>query len=141
MLVDVVLDVGRRQHLRLVDVVDLERLEDLRLDEVPDPALRHHGDRDGLLDLADHLRVGHARDAAVAADVGRDALERHHRAGARVLRDPRLLGVDDVHDDAALEHLGEARLDPQRADLGHALSVAALLSRATRERSAWHSAT
>ena len=75
------------------------------------------------------LRVGHARDAAVAADVGRDALERHHGAGARVLGDPRLLGVDDVHDDAALEHLGEARLDPQRADLGHALSVAALLSR------------
>src|SRR4029079_19341470 len=140
-LVDVVLDVRRRQHLRLVDVVDLERLQDLCLDEVPDPALRHHGDRYRLLALADQLRVGHARDPAVAADVGRDALERHHRAGARVLRDPGLLSVDDVHDDPALEHLGEARLDAQRADLGHALSVAALLSRLTRERSAWQGAT
>ena len=120
-LVDVVLDVGRGEHLRLVDVVDLERLEDLRLDEVADPALRHHRDRDRLLDLADHLRVGHAGHPAVAADVGGNALERHHRAGARVLRDPRLLGVDDVHDHPALEHLGEARLDAQGPDLGHRL--------------------
>ena len=120
-LVDVVLDVGRRQHLGLVDVVDLERLEDLRLDEVADAALRHHRDRDGLLDLADHVRVGHARDAALDADVGGHALERHHGAGAGVLGDARLVGVDDVHDHAALEHLGEARLDPHRADLGHAL--------------------
>ena len=118
-LVDVVLEVGGRQHLGLVDVVDLERLEDLRLDEVPDPALRHHGDRHRLLDLGDHLRVGHARDAAVAPDVGRDALERHHRARACVLGDLRLLGVDDVHDHPALQHLGEAALDAHRADIGH----------------------
>ena len=118
-LVDVVLEVGGRQHLGLVDVVDLERLEDLRLDEVPDPALRHHRDRHRLLDLRDLLRVGHARDAAVAPDVGRDALERHHRARACVLGDLRLLGVDDVHDHPALEHLGEAALDAHRADVGH----------------------
>ena len=61
-----------------------------------------------VLDLADLLRIGHARDAAVAPDVRRHALERHDGAGARLLGDPRLLGVDDVHDDAALEHLGEA---------------------------------
>jgi hypothetical protein len=36
--------VGRRQHLGLVDVVDLERLEHLRLDEVADARLGH--DRD-----------------------------------------------------------------------------------------------
>ena len=45
--------------------------------------------------------------------------------GACVLGDLRLLGVDDVHDDAALEHLGEAGLDPQRAVLGHLSSLAA----------------
>ena len=39
------------------------------------------------------LRIGHARDAAVGADVRRDALERHHRDGARLLGDARLLGV------------------------------------------------
>ena len=68
---------------------------------------------DGL-DALDHLRVAHAGDAAVAADVGRHPLERHHRDGAGVLGDLGLLGVDDVHDDAALEHLGQAPLDPIR---------------------------
>ena len=47
-----------------------------------------------LLDAFDHLDGAHARHAAVAADVRRHALERHHRAGARVLGDLRLLGVD-----------------------------------------------
>ena len=86
--------VGGREHLALVDVVDLERLEDLRLDEVADAALGHHRDGHGLLDLADLVRVGHAGDAALHADVGRHALERHHRDGAGLLGDARLLGVD-----------------------------------------------
>ena len=43
-LVDVVALVGRGEHLGLVDVVDAERLEHLRLDEVADPGLGH--DRD-----------------------------------------------------------------------------------------------
>ena len=51
------------------------------------------------------------------ADVGGHALERHDGDRAGVLGDLGLLGVDDVHDDAALEHLGEARLDPERAGL------------------------
>ena len=110
-LVDVVGLVGRRQHLGFVDVVDLERLEHLRLDEVPDPRLGHHRDRHGLLDPVDHHRVAHPRHAAVAADVGGHALERHHRGGAGVLGDLRLLGGDHVHDHAALEHLGQAGLD------------------------------
>ena len=38
-------------------------------------------------------------------------LERHHRRRARVLGDLRLLGRDDVHDDAAAQHLGEPALD------------------------------
>lgn len=38
-LVDVVLVVGGGEDLGLVDVVDVERLEDLRLDEVADTAL------------------------------------------------------------------------------------------------------
>ena len=124
-LVDVVLEIGGREDLGLVDVVDLERLEDLRLGEVPDPALRHHRDRDRLLDLLDLLGVAHARDAAVAPDVSGHALERHDRTRAGVLRDARLLGVDDVHDDAALQHLGEACLDSQRPVLGHGRSLAA----------------
>jgi len=122
-LVDVVRLVGGRQHLRLVDVVHLERLEHLRLDEVADPRLRHHGDRDDLLDLTDLGRAGHAGHAALRADVGRDALERHHRTGAGLLGDHRLLGVGDVHDDAALEHLGEPGLDPESCFLTHEKGV------------------
>src|SRR6056300_950406 len=49
-LVDVVHLVGGRQHLALVDVVDPEPLENLRLDEVADPGLGHDGDGDGSLD-------------------------------------------------------------------------------------------
>ena len=44
------------------------------------------------LDALDHLDRAHARDAALLADVGGHALERHHRRGARVLGDLRLLG-------------------------------------------------
>ena len=73
------------------------------------------GMRDRGLDALDHLRVAHPRDATVAADVGGHALERHHGARARVLGDLGLLGGDDVHDDAALHHLGEAALDAERA--------------------------
>jgi hypothetical protein len=114
-LVDVVGVVGRRQHLALVDEVDAERLQHARLGEVADAALGHHGDRDGVHDARDDLGVRHARDAAVAPDVGGNALERHHRHGARVLGDLRLLRVRDVHDHAALEHLGEAGLEGQRS--------------------------
>ena len=84
--------VGRRQHLALVDVVDAERLEHLGLGEVADAGLGHHRDRDRGLDALDQRRIAHAGHAAVAADVGRHPLERHHGDGAGVLGDLRLLG-------------------------------------------------
>ena len=102
--------VGRREHLRLVDVVDAQGLQNLRLDEVADARLGHDRDGDRGLDGLDHRRVAHARDASVAADVGGNALERHHGDGAGLLGDARLLGRRHVHDDALLEHLGEADL-------------------------------
>ncbi len=110
-LVDVVDLVGRGQDLGLVDVVDLERLEHLRLGEVADPGLGHDRDRHRLLNAPDHLRIGHPGHAAVTADVGGNALQRHHGGGAGVLGDLGLLGRDHIHDHAALEHLGEAGLD------------------------------
>ena len=126
-LVDVVALVGRGQHLRLVDVVDLERLQDLGLGEVPDPRLGHHRDRHRLLDPLDHRRVRHPCHPAVAPDIRRDPLQRHHRAGAGLLGDLRLLGSDHVHDHPALEHLGQAGLDPESRSLSHGpiLDVAA----------------
>ena len=114
-LVDVVGLVGRGEHFALVDVVDAERLQDLGLDEVTDARLGHDRDGDRGLDALDHLGVAHAGHATVAADVGRHTLERHDGAGAGVLGDLGLLGGDDVHDDAALQHLGEATLDLVRA--------------------------
>ena len=116
-LVDVMGLVGRGEDLGLVDVVDPERLEDLGFDEVPDPGLGHDGDGDGVLDALDHLRVGHAGHAAVGPDVGRDPLEGHDRHRTGVFGDLGLVGVDDVHDDAALEHLGQTPLDAVGAAL------------------------
>ncbi len=74
--------------------------------------------------------IAHARDAAVAADVGGNALERHHGRRAGVLGDLRLLGVDDVHDDAALEHLGQAGLDAESRFVAHLPSVPAVIGEA-----------
>jgi hypothetical protein len=90
-------------------------LQHLRLDHVTDARLRHDRDGHRLDDRLDHLRVAHPCDTAVATDVGGHALERHDRDGASLLGDARLLGVDDVHDDAALEHVGEAALHPVAA--------------------------
>jgi hypothetical protein len=86
---------------------------------VPDARLGHHRDRHGLLDALDEQGVGHAGHAAVAADVGRHALERHHRGRPGVLGDLGLLGVDDVHDHAALEHLGQPGLDAESRLVTH----------------------
>ena len=125
MLVDVVLLVGRGEHLGLVDVVDAERLQHLSFYEVPDPGLGHHRDRHRRLDLLDQAGIAHPGDAAVAADVGGDPLQGHHRASPRLLGDPGVLGGDDVHDDAALQHLGQAGLDlERRCGFGNGLSVA-----------------
>jgi hypothetical protein len=102
--------VGGGENLRLVDVVDTEALQDLRLDEVADPCLCHHRDRDRLDDGVDHVWVAHPGDTALRADVRRHPLERHHRDSACVLGDLGLLRGDHVHDHTALEHLGHAAL-------------------------------
>ena len=110
-LVDVMRLVGGRQHLALVDEVHAERVEHLRLDEVADAHLRHHRDRDARWIASITRDLRHARHAALLADVGRHALERHHRGRAGLLGELGLLGRGHVHDHAALQHLGEADLD------------------------------
>ena len=73
--------------------------------------------------------AAHARHAALAADVGGHPLEGHHRGGAGVLGDLRLLGRGHVHDHAALQHLGEAdlQLEGLGARAAAAVAVAGLL--------------
>ena len=109
-LVDVVLFVGGREHFALVDVIDAQRFQNARFHEVADARLGHHRNGDRAHDLFDDGDVGHARHAAFFADIGRHALQRHHGAGARVFGDLGLLGVGDVHDDAALQHLRQSDL-------------------------------
>ena len=55
--------------------------------------------------------VAHARHAPVTANIRGNPLKGHDRDGARVFSDLRLLGIDDVHDDPAAEHVGESTLD------------------------------
>ena len=71
----------------------------------------------------DQVGVAHAGHAALGADVGGDALEGHDGDGAGILGDTGLLGGDDVHDDAALQHLGESALDAGGSGIGHVHSV------------------
>jgi hypothetical protein len=58
--------------------------------------------------IASSLDVGHARHAALFADVRRHALQRHHRLGSRIFGDLCLLRIGDVHDHATLEHLRQS---------------------------------
>eukprot|EP00262_Sarcandra_glabra_P011813 TRINITY_DN2911_c0_g3_i1.p1 TRINITY_DN2911_c0_g3~~TRINITY_DN2911_c0_g3_i1.p1 ORF type:complete len:336 (+),score=10.47 TRINITY_DN2911_c0_g3_i1:113-1120(+) len=107
-LVDVVVFVSDGEDFGLVDVVDAEGFEDLGFDEVADAGFGHDGYGDGPLDFFDEGGVGHAGDAALCADVGGDAFQRHDRACARLFGDAGLLRVHHVHYDAAAEHLSEA---------------------------------
>ncbi len=61
--------------------------------------------------------VGHARHAALGADIGRHALERHDRAGAGFFGDLGMFGGHDVHDDAAFEHLGQTFFNSKSTSL------------------------
>ena len=111
MLVDVVDVVGGREDLGLVDEIDPQFLKDLGLDEVSDAGLGHDGNGDRLNDTRDEVGVAHTGHTALSADVGRNALEGHDGDGSGILGDTGLLGSDDVHDDAALEHVGQTALD------------------------------
>ena len=100
-LVDMVSFVGGREHFGFVDVVDAEFLQNLRFGKMSDAALGHDRDGHGGHDLANLFRRGHARNAAFGADLRGDALEGHDGDGSGFFGDGGLLGVGDVHDDAA----------------------------------------
>src|SRR5712692_11817558 len=94
-LVDVVGFVGWGEDFGFVDVIDAEFLQDLRLSEVADAALGHHGDVHGRHDLANYLRRGHASDAPFSPNLRGDTLQRHDRDGASLLGDFGLAGGGD----------------------------------------------
>src|SRR5262249_22170004 len=59
-------------------------------------------------------------------DIRWHAFQRHHRTRAGLLGDLGLLGVGDVHDHAALKHLGQADLYAPFAGPGVAMPIADL---------------
>ena len=85
---------------------------------------RNDRDGDGIDDAGDEVGIAHPRHAALSANVRRDALESHDGDGTRVLGDTSLLRCDDVHDDAALEHIRHAALDGEGAGAGSGLLCA-----------------
>ena len=91
-------------------------------------SLRHNWNRNRGLDLLDHVRIRHAGDSALCADIGRYTLKSHYGDRTSILSDLRLLNVDDIHDDAAFEHLSHTSLDATCASyllgvLRHSISL------------------
>ena len=83
-----------------------------------DPGFGHDRNTDCGDDAVDQIRITHPRHATLGADVRGHAFQRHYRHRTGSLGDARLLRVDDVHDHAALEHLGHPALDSRGSDLG-----------------------
>jgi hypothetical protein len=133
-LINVMSFVGGSQDFGFVDVIHAKLFEDLRLGKVSDAAFRH--DRDGNCghDLANFLWSSHARDSAFGANLRGDTLERHHCDGSGLLGNDRLLGGRHVHDDAALEHFGEAGFQAKAGRISVVLGHKHLFS--NREESA-----
>ena len=99
------------EHLGLVDVVHAEGFEHLGLDEVPDPGLGHDRDRDRVHDpsmMAGSLMRATPPAARMSAGTRSSAMTATAPASSAIFA----IGRDDVHDDAALEHLGEPLRGP-----------------------------
>ena len=78
---------------------------------------RHDGNRDSVDNAVDQVRIRHPSDATFGANIRGNPLERHHGNGAGVLGDFGLFGRDDVHNDAAFEHVGKSALDARCSGL------------------------
>ena len=105
--INMVYIVSRREHLALINIVNLQRLQNLRLNEMTNTHLSHNRDRYSVLNLLNQLRVAHACHAAGSTDIRRNLLQRHNCAGTCSLSNFCLLGIGYVHDNAALKHLGK----------------------------------
>ena len=106
-LVDVVNIIGGGQHFRLIDVVDFDGFQKLRLYKMPDSALRHNRNTDRFLNALDHLRIAHSGYTAGCTNICRNPLQRHYRTRTRFLCNLCLFRCCNVHDDSALQHLSQ----------------------------------
>ena len=92
----------------------LKRFENLCFGKMSDSAFRHDRNGDGPLDFLNYFGVRHACHSSSGPDVRRHALKRHDRYRACLLGYPCMLSIDDIHDDAAFEHLRQARFERKR---------------------------
>ena len=132
-LCNVVERISRCQDLALVDHVDSERLQHPCFLIMPYPCLGHHRDAGRVYDGAYQVRMAHSGHPSVGSDVRRDPLKGHHRSSTSVLGYVRLLGRDDIHDDAAFLHLGETALEELCA-VTHLLEI----DQSRHALSSWH---
>jgi len=116
-LVNVKRLIGGGQDFGFVNIIHTERLQDLRLNKMTDAAFSHYGDGDGIHDFEDEFGIAHASHAALGADIGGDAFERHYGAGTGFFGNPGLFGGDHIHNHAAFKHLSQSLLDRKGADL------------------------
>src|SRR5437879_5641703 len=78
---------------------------------MPDAALGHDRDGDGLFNAYDQFGITHARHAPMSANVSGDALQGHYSAGSGLFSDPGLFRVDNIADYSTLEHLWKRAFD------------------------------
>ena len=136
-LVDMETVVGGSEHFALVDVVHAQRLKDAGFHDMADAGLGHDRDGHRVHNTQDNGRISHTRHAARLADVGGNALKGHDRTSPRLLRDFRLFGRRDVHDDAAFEHFGQTGLKLESSllhDVSPSKAMVAIMMEATYQQ-------
>ncbi len=84
---------------------------------MPNTALGHDGNGDGLFDLDNEFRVTHASHATLGTNVGGHALQRHDRCCPGVFSDASLFGVDYIADHSTFEHFWEIAFNLYRSNL------------------------
>ena len=109
--------VGWCENFALVNEVNTESLQNLRLNKVTDSSFGHHWNRDCGFDAFDHVGIAHTGDSTIFSNVSRNSFECHDCARAGIFSNLGLSRSHNIHDDSALQHLGKTTLDRERANL------------------------
>ena len=98
----------------------------LAFNEVSYSGFCHHWNSYSLDDLFNHLGIRHSSYAALCSDVCWNPLKGHDSTRAGFFSYSRLLGIDDIHYDTALQHLGKTILYPETDGSGFFISYRAM---------------
>ncbi|KAJ0640462.1 hypothetical protein HanLR1_Chr16g0615781 [Helianthus annuus] len=111
MLINMVHIISQCQHLTLINIINTNGFQNLSFNKMTNPSLGHNGYCNSLFNLLNELGVAHSSNPTLSTDIRGHTLQCHDCARARFFSYPCLLRVDDVHDDAASEHLGKPNFD------------------------------